>query len=72
MTGTSRRVGYGVPHGHRRTLARRGDWIALVVLGIPTFAFAFAITIVSTYLPVLTSSFASSTVSSACSSAGRD
>jgi MFS family permease len=41
---------------------RRGDWIALVVLGIPTFAFAFAITIVSTYLPVLASSFASSTV----------
>jgi MFS family permease len=41
---------------------RRGEWIALVVLGIPTFAFALAITIVSTYLPLLASSFASSTV----------
>src|SRR5690242_10066157 len=41
---------------------RRGEWIALLVLGIPTFAFALAITIVSTYLPVLASSFASSTV----------
>jgi MFS family permease len=41
---------------------RRTEWIALVVLGIPTFAFALAITTVSTYLPVLASSFASSTV----------
>jgi Na+/melibiose symporter-like transporter len=41
---------------------RRGEWTALVVLGIPTFAFALAITIVSTYLPLLASSFASSTV----------
>lgn len=41
---------------------RRTEWIALVVLGIPTFAFALAITTVSTYLPVLASAFASSTV----------
>jgi MFS family permease len=41
---------------------RRGEWITLAILGIPTFAFALAITTVSTYLPVLASSFASSTV----------
>src|SRR5947207_8636932 len=41
---------------------RRGEWVTLAILGIPTFAFALAITTVSTYLPVLASSFASSTV----------
>jgi MFS family permease len=41
---------------------RRGEWIALAMLGVPTFAFALAITTVSTYLPVLASSFAPSTV----------
>jgi MFS family permease len=40
---------------------RRGEWIGLAILGVPTFAFALAITTVSTYLPVLASSFASST-----------
>ena len=41
---------------------RRGEWITLAMLGVPTFAFALAITTVSTYLPVLASSFAPSTV----------
>jgi MFS family permease len=41
---------------------RRGEWVALAVLGVPTFAFALAITTVSTYLPVVASSFAPSTV----------
>jgi MFS family permease len=41
---------------------RRGEWIALAALGVPTFAFALAITTVSTYLPVLASSFAPSTL----------
>jgi MFS family permease len=41
---------------------RRGEWIALAALGVPTFAFALAITTVSTYLPVLASSFAASTI----------
>jgi len=41
---------------------RRGEWVTLAILGIPTFAFALAITTVSTYLPVLASSLASSTV----------
>ena len=40
---------------------RRREWIELAILGVPTFAFALAITTVSTYLPVLASSFASST-----------
>jgi len=41
---------------------RRGEWITLSALGVPTFAFALAITTVSTYLPVLASSFAPSTI----------
>jgi MFS family permease len=41
---------------------RRGEWIALAILGVPTFALALAITTVSTYLPVVASSFAPSTV----------
>jgi MFS family permease len=41
---------------------RRGEWVALGILSVPTFAFALAITTVSTYLPVLASSFASSAV----------
>jgi MFS family permease len=41
---------------------QRGEWVTLALLGIPTFAFALAITTVSTYLPVLASSFASSTI----------
>ncbi len=54
--------GYGDDDGDQgaRTL-RRGEWIELAILGVPTFAFALAITTVSTYLPVLASSFASST-----------
>jgi MFS family permease len=41
---------------------RRGEWVTLGLLGVPTFAFALAITTVSTYLPVVASSFAPSTV----------
>ena len=41
---------------------RHGEWVALALLGVPTFAFALAITTVSTYLPVVASSFAPSTV----------
>ena len=41
---------------------RRGEWVALGILGVPTFVFALAITTVSTYLPVVASSFAPSTV----------
>ncbi len=40
---------------------RRHEWTELAILGVPTFAFALAITTVSTYLPVLASSFAAST-----------
>ena len=41
---------------------RWGEWITLSILGVPTFAFALAITTVSTYLRVLASSFARSAV----------
>src|SRR5919198_447238 len=41
---------------------RRGEWKALAVLGLPTFALALAITTVTTYLPVIASGFAASTV----------
>jgi signal transduction histidine kinase len=41
---------------------RREELVTLAILGVPTFAFALAITTVSTYLPVLASSFAPSTV----------
>jgi MFS family permease len=41
---------------------RRGEWRALAVLGLPTFALALAITTLTTYLPVVASSFATSTV----------
>jgi Na+/melibiose symporter-like transporter len=41
---------------------RAGEWRALAVLGLPTFALALAITTVTTYLPVVASSFAASTV----------
>lgn len=51
---------------------RRHEWTELAILGVPTFAFALAITTVSTYLPVLASSFAASTTVSARSSAWKD
>jgi MFS family permease len=41
---------------------RRGEWRTLAILGLPTFALALAITTVTTYLPVVASSFAASTV----------
>jgi Na+/melibiose symporter-like transporter len=40
----------------------REDWRTLAVLGVPTFAFALAITVVSTYLPVLAESFDASSI----------
>jgi MFS family permease len=47
-------------HGERPL--RRGEWRALAILGLPTFALALAITTVTTYLPVVASGFAASTV----------
>jgi MFS family permease len=44
-----------------RTLAR-GEWRVLVILGVPTFALALAITTVSTYLPVLAEDFSASSI----------
>jgi MFS family permease len=41
---------------------RRGEWRTLALLGVPTLALALAITVVTTYLPLLASSFAGSTV----------
>src|SRR3954447_25647846 len=41
---------------------RAGEWRTLAILGLPTFALALAITTVTTYLPVVASSFAASTV----------
>jgi Na+/melibiose symporter-like transporter len=40
----------------------RADWRTLAILGVPTFAFALAITVVSTYLPVLAESFDASSI----------
>jgi MFS-type transporter involved in bile tolerance (Atg22 family) len=40
----------------------REDWRTLGLLGVPTFAFALAITVVSTYLPVLAESFDASSI----------
>jgi MFS family permease len=47
--------------GDERAL-RRGEWRTLALLGVPTLALALAITTVTTYLPLLASSFAPSTV----------
>src|SRR5919206_443674 len=47
--------------GSERPL-RAGEWRALAVLGVPTFALALAITVVTTYLPVIASGFAASTI----------
>src|SRR3954465_12650331 len=47
--------------GDERPL-RAGEWRTLALLGLPTFALALAITTVTTYLPVVASSFAPSTV----------
>src|SRR3954468_14685260 len=44
-----------------RTLAR-SEWRVLVILGVPTFALALAITTVSTYLPVLAEDFSDSSI----------
>src|SRR3954451_5420383 len=41
---------------------RTGEWRTLAILGLPTFALALAITTVTTYLPVVASGFAASTV----------
>jgi MFS family permease len=40
---------------------RGREWRLLAILGLPTFAYALATTIVTTYLPVLTSTFAGGT-----------
>ena len=45
----------------RRTLAR-SEWRVLVLLGVPTFALALAITTVSTYLPVLAEDYSKSSI----------
>jgi MFS family permease len=45
----------------RRTLAR-SEWRILVLLGVPTFALALAITTVSTYLPVLAEDYSKSSI----------
>jgi MFS family permease len=45
----------------RRTLAR-SEWRILVLLGVPTFALALAITTVSTYLPVLAEDYSNSSI----------
>ncbi|MBI5103998.1 MAG: MFS transporter [Solirubrobacterales bacterium] len=39
---------------------RRAEWRLLAVLGLPTFAFALATTVATTYLPVLAATFAPS------------
>jgi MFS family permease len=39
----------------------KGEWRLLAILGLPTFAFALAITLVSTYLPLLAQRFSPST-----------
>jgi MFS family permease len=44
-----------------RSLAR-SEWRILVILGVPTFALALAITTVSTYLPVLAEDFSASSI----------
>jgi MFS family permease len=41
---------------------RSGEWRALAILGLPTFALALAITTVTTYLPVIAEGFAAGTV----------
>jgi MFS family permease len=46
--------------GSRRDL-EKGEWRLLAILGLPTFAFALGITVVSTYLPLLAQRFAAST-----------
>ena len=46
---------------HERPLTGT-EWRALAILGLPTFALALAITTVTTYLPVIASGFAASTV----------
>ena len=43
--------------GRERPL-QRGEWRLLAVLGLPTFAYALATTIATTYLPVLAEKFA--------------
>ena len=42
-----------------RTL-ERSEWRILVILGVPTFALALAITTVSTYLPVIAADLSAS------------
>ena len=44
-----------------RTL-ERSEWRILVILGVPTFALALAITTVSTYLPVIAADFSASSI----------
>jgi MFS family permease len=50
---------HGRSHGDRPLEA--GEWRVLAVLGLPTFAYALATTIVTTYLPVLAATFSGGT-----------
>lgn len=45
---------------HRERPLRRGEWRLLTVLGLPTFAYALATTVATTYLPVLAEDFGAS------------
>lgn len=53
-------AGDGDEEGGERSL-EKGEWRLLAILGLPTFAYALAITIVSTYLPLLAQRFSAST-----------
>jgi MFS family permease len=52
--------GHDEAHGDRPL--EPGEWRALAILGLPTFALALAITTVTTYLPVIAADFATSTI----------
>jgi hypothetical protein len=41
---------------------RRSEWRIPVILGVPTFALALAVTTVSTHLPVLAEDFSDSSI----------
>jgi predicted MFS family arabinose efflux permease len=46
---------------HRERGLERREWRLLAILGLPTFAYALATTVATTYLPVLASEFVGST-----------
>lgn len=53
-------VSSGGPDVTRERPLRRGEWRLLALLGLPTFAYALATTIATTYLPVLAKDFTDS------------